>query len=100
MAFSCNLHSPSSLRINPIVDEHVAVVIFKVPLRGSKRQSLGYLPTTAKRVETSVNTTNTNRPSQDYTNLDDQTCNVTPGFKSFTLISVIIDCDFTHIEIE
>ena len=46
--------------------------------------------TTAKGVETSVNTTNTNTnsPSQDYTNLDDQlpqTCNDTPTFKPFTL---------------
>ena len=44
--------------------------------------------TTTKGVETSVTTTNTNSPSQDYTNLDDQllqTCNDTPGFEPFTL---------------
>ena len=45
---------------------------------------------TAKGVETSVTTTNTNSSSQDYNNLDDQllqTSNDTPRFKPFTLLT-------------
>ena len=43
------------------------------PLSGSHSEddSATLKMTTAKGVETSVNTTNTNSPSQDYTNLDD-----------------------------
>ena len=43
----------------------LAVVIFRVKWRVNVRFA-------AKGVETSVTTTNTNSPSQDYTNLDDQ----------------------------
>ena len=44
--------------------------------------------TTAKGVETSVNS-----PSQDYTNLDDQlpqTCSDTPEFKPFTFDFIVV----------
>ena len=45
--------------------------------------------TTAQVVETSV-TVNNNSPIQDYVHPDDQTqptCEMTPGFKPFTIIS-------------
>ena len=45
--------------------------------------------TITKVVKTSVNN-NKNCPSQDYINIDDlhlQTCNDTPGFKPFTLVT-------------
>ena len=49
------------------------------------------LKITTKGVETSVTTTNTNSPSQDYTNLDDQlpqTCrNINVSIKLVTLSS-------------
>ena len=71
------------------VSTTLAVVIFRVKEK-----------TTAKVVETSVNI-NTKNPSQDYINLGDlhlQTCNVTPGFKSFTLLKkAVADKIYFHI---
>jgi len=49
--------------------------------------------TTAQVVETSV-TVNNNSPIQDYVHLDDQTqptFEVTPGFKTFTVVSALLE---------
>ena len=49
--------------------------------------------TSAQVVETSVNVIS-NRPSQDYTHPDDRTLlyDMTPGFKPFTIIIIIVNC--------
>ena len=80
------------------VSTPLAVVIFRVKWRALEYSPLGILSTEyspldskddyRQGVETSVTTTNTNSPSQDYTNLDDQlqtTFNDTRRFKPFTL---------------
>ena len=49
--------------------------------------------TTAQVVETSVTVNNNNSPIQDYVHPDDQTqptFEMTPGFKPFTIILIII----------